>query len=435
MSQRRWTRAGGTVALLEREDALPVVDLALRFPLGSLGDPEGKGGCLRLMARLLRRGPRGMDEAAVEEAIARLGARLAVGITRESVELHGTVLAEQAPAFAALLGRLIAAPAFRVRDLARAKREVRAELADARDDDGALAARHLRDFAFGAHPYGAPTGGTEASLRRVTRADLVEAHARALGTGGTLVGAAGPLDRAQADALFDALLDGVPRRQVRRPRVRAPGPPRGRRLRIVHRPGRQQVQLGLATLGTQRRDPHRLALLVAETAFGGTFASELTHEVRSVRGWSYYAGSTLRAGARRELLEIWSHPAAHDAAACAAREIELLERWAQHGPRPSDLRRAKTYLIGSRAFDEETAARRLELAMLRETGDALPGFRTAVRRVSRAAATEAVRRRIQPRDLAMVAVGDRRQLVPALGALPGVASVEVVDARKPLRRS
>ncbi len=432
---KRWTRRGGSTALLEATDALPIVDLALRLPVGSLADPPGKGGALRRMARLLRRGPRGMDETAVEEAIARLGGRLALGITRESIELQGTVLAEHAPAFASLVGRLLAAPAFRARDLARAKREIRAELADVRDDDPSLAARHLRDLAFGDHPYGAPTGGTVASLRRVRREDLVEAHARFLGTGGRIVGAAGPLDRAQADALFDAMLVGVPRRRVPRPWVPATRFPRGRRVRIVHRPGRQQVQLGIAALGTHRRDPERLPLLVAETAFGGTFASELTHEIRSVRGWSYYAGSTLRAGGKRDLLELWAHPATEVAAACAERELELLARWAADGPRPEDLRRAKTYLVGSRAFDEETAARRLELAFLQEIGGAVGGFRTAVRRVTRASAAKAVRRRIQPRDLAIVAVGDRRVLRPALEALSGVSSVEVCDARRPLQRS
>ena len=434
MSARRWTRPDGSVVLLEATDALPVVDLALRLPVGSVADPPGKGGCLRFMARLLRQGPRGMHEAEVEEAVAHLGARLAVGITRESIELQGTVLAEHAEAFAALLGRLLAAPAFRTRDLARAKREVRAELADARDDDGALAARHLRDLAFGAHPYGAPAGGTAASLRRITRTDLIEAHARVLGTRGLVLGAAGPLDPAGADALFDALLAGVPRRRVPKMRVAATRFPRGRRVRVVHRPGRQQVQLGIAALGTHRADPLRVPLLVAETAFGGTFASELTHEIRSVRGWSYYAGSSLRVSAKRDLLELWSHPAPDVAVPCAARKLALLERWRAEGPRPEDLRRAKTYLVGSRAFDEETAARRLELAFHRETGGAVAGFRTAVRRVTRARAKEAVARRIQPRDLAIVAVGDRRQLAPALAALPGVAHVEVADARRPLRR-
>ena len=113
------------------------------------------------------------------------------------------------------------------------------------------------------------------------------------------------------------MLVGVPRRRVPRPWVPATRFPRGRRVRIVHRPGRQQVQLGIAALGTHRRDPERLPLLVAETAFGGTFASELTHEIRSVRGWSYYAGSTLRAGGKRDLLELWAHPATEVAAACA----------------------------------------------------------------------------------------------------------------------
>ncbi len=428
-------RAQGLRVFLEENHELPLVDLVIRIEGGSLSDPERLAGLTRVMGRLYRRGTRRMNGAAVDAQVAALGGRLAVTIGREALTLHGSVLARNVEPFVALVAELLRAPAFRGRDLARAKRRIKANLAALADDDHGLASRHLRGLVFGEHPYGRPLGGTHDSIGRITRADLIAHHERSWRAAHIRLGAAGAIDEASLRTLLARHFADVPRGRYVAPRAGAPKRTRGRRLLIVHKPDRTQTQLGVGTLGIKATDSLYFPFYVADTAFGGMFSARLMQAIRAERGWSYSAYSVVGAARQRELWRMWTHPSVERARDCLALQLELLEEWVEGGLRAEEVRRAKRYLIGSRCFDEDTAYRRLDLAMsvaaLGQGKAHLGGYRKAIAEVDRAAASEAVRRRLRPWDLGIVAVGDATRLADALGSLPGIVQTRVVpfDAR------
>lgn len=415
--------------LVESSDDLPLVDLAIKIRGGALGDPAGKEGLTRVMARLLRRGTRTMSSEAVDAEIARLGARLSITISREIVGVHASVLARNVEPLVALVAELLFEPAFRNADLARAKRRIRANLISLRDDDHALASRHLNAFLFGDHPYGRPTGGTHASVGRIRRGDLQARHQELWTKGNVLFGAAGAIDDHELGRLVRTYFGAATGRRSRKPRLGVPKMERGRRLLIVDKPGRTQTQLGVATLGVKLSDPLYVPMLVADSAFGGMFTSRLMQEVRATRGWSYSAYSTLGASRQRDAWRMWTHPSVDNARDCLALQLELLEQWVEQGSSADEIRRAKKYLRGARCFDEDTAYRRLDVRMnaaLYGLGEEhQDGFRKAIGAVTRAAARDAVQRRIRARDVAIVAVGDAKRLRTEL-ELPGIAEVRVV---------
>ena len=416
--------------LVESSDDLPLVDLAIKIRGGSLGDPEGKEGLTRVMARLLRRGTKRLSSEQVDAEVARLGGRLTITISREVVGVHASVLARNTEPLIALIAELLFEPAFRAADLARAKRRIRAGLVSLRDDDHALASRHLNRLLFGEHPYARPSGGTHASLGRLRREDIVQRHRTLWSKGNLLIGAAGAIDEGELRALTKRHFGTLGGRRSPAPKLSVPKMPRGRRLLIVDKPGRTQTQLGVATLGAKLRDPYYVPLLVADSAFGGMFTSRLMQEVRAVRGWSYSAYSTLGASRQRDAWRMWTHPSVDNARDCLALQLELLEQWAEKGPTGEEIRRAKRYLRGARCFDLDTAYRRLDVRMTAELyglGDEhQSGYRDAVGGVTRAMAHAAVQKRIRPDDLAIVAVGDAKRLRSELGALPGIRDVRVV---------
>ena len=101
--------------------------------------------------------------------------------------------------------------------------------------------------------------------------------------------------------------------------------------------------------------------------------------------------------------------------------------------RAAEVRFAKRYLIGSRCLDEDTAARRLELA-LDAVQHGFPITRSSernrrIRAVTTRAANESVRQLIRPQHLGIVAVGDAASLAPRLERLPQVDDVTIVKPR------
>lgn len=426
----------GAPVLLEESHALPLVDFVVALRGGALLDPVGQEGLTRMMARLLRRGVRGQPAAEVDQALALLGGRLSVTIARSSIRLHGSVLARNLEPFVALVARLVREPALRTGDLARAKRRIADELRAVRDDDGALADRHLRRLLFGDHPYGLPVGGTLASIRAIRRDDVVAQHARAVHRGAFVFGAAGAVTQDELARLLSAHFADLPTRGRERLTVPAPKIAKGRRVLIVDKKGRSQTQLGMATLGIKAKDPHYFPFAVADAAFGGMFTSRLMQEVRAKRGWSYGASSQIGVGTQREAWRVFSHPSVENAHACAALELELMERYVAEGPTVAELRRAKRFLAGSRCFEEDTAAHRLDLRLSAELfgvgDDHLARYRRSIRAVTREDAQRALQARLKPRDLAIVAVGAADVLGPALGALPGVTEVRTVAFDAPI---
>lgn len=433
MSARFTTTPGGFPLVHESNFSLPLVDFAIVWRAGALGDTEGAEGAARLLARLLRRGTQTLKADAVDERIALLGGRMSVSASREALRVQCTVLARNLEPFLELVASLIVEPALRNADFRRAKRRIIAEIEDAEDDDSTVASHHLRDHLFGEHPYARSIGGTRSSVRRITRSSLIEAHQKKLVRSQLLFAVAGATKTKNFAALIDGHFGSLPKGRASSFRVRATKPVPGRRVRIVDRPGRSQTQLAIACLSAKRSDAQLAELVLGDCVFGGLYSSRLMQAVRGDKGWSYGAYSSLRVATQRDAWSLWTHPAAENAAACAALELDLIDQYLDEGPSASEVRLAKSYLIGNRCLEEDTAAKRVELALdavfVGRDAKFPRGFPKRIRAVKRPDITAAVRRRFSADALSIVAVGDAKVLRPQFEALPGVSEVEIARIR------
>ena len=415
--------------MVETEHALPLVHVGVIVRTGSVHDPRGLEGLTRTTARMLRMGTRSLTAKQVEETIDALGAQLSVGCAPSYVQFGGVVVAHNLEPFFELLSELITAPVFRASDLARAKRETVAELVGVCDDDRALAARHFRGFALGKHPYARSVVGTTRSVRAITRDSVISHYEKHYLRSNVIVSMAGAVEPERARSLVAKYLS-LPSGRAPKLEVPVTTIARGRRLLIVDKPQRTQTQIIVGTLGTHALDPDHTALQVANVVFGGLFTARLTHEIRSVRGLSYGASSSLGHDRQRELWSMWTFPAAKDAHLCLQLQLQLYEHWIAGGVKPSELRRAKSFLVKSHAFEIDTAQKRLDQRIEAELfglpADYFDAFVSRVKRVSVADANAALARRLSRRDLAITVVATAGELEAQLARLPGVRETQVV---------
>jgi len=205
----------------------------------------------------------------------------------------------------------------------------------------------------------------------------------------------------------------------------------GRRLVFVDKPERTQTQVLIGSLGTQPHDEDHHALSVANAIFGGTFTSRLMREVRSKRGWSYGASARLGVDRHRQAFTMWTFPAATDAAACLALELDLLSTFVAKGITTRELSFIKRYLARSYAFEIDTAAKRmhqaLDVELLDLPADYYSGYIAHVEGVTLETANGAVSRRLGAKDLLITVVGTASEILePVRAAIPELASHEVV---------
>lgn len=429
-SAATWETGEGLRVMIEESHALPLVDVELVLRTGSVHDPEGLEGLTRVAWRLVRMGTRRLRGHDVEEAIARLGARLSIEISTSYVAIHGAVIRRNLEPFFELLAGLVRAPAFRAADLTQVRREMLAELVAMRDNDRTLAARSFRRFLFQGHPYGRPVSGTAETLRAIRRSDVVEAYDRFFLGRNMLLAVAGDVTRGAIERLVERHLAGLPGGRPPRDRVPAPKRQKGRRVLVVDKPDRTQTQVFVGTLGCKAGDPHYYPLVVGNAAFGGTFTSRLMQEVREKRGWSYGAYSRMGTDRQRDAWYMWTFPSAHQVVDCIRLELDLLDDLVAHGVSAGDHRFARRYLVNSHCFDVDTAPKRLEPRIDEDIFGLPAGFHhqyeKRVRAVTRTQANEALRRRLSSRDVGIVLTATAKDLVPELEKLPGVRSVETI---------
>jgi zinc protease len=426
----RFHTDAGIPVFMEPSDAIPLVDIDVVLGDGAFWDPPAKAGLTRMSAQMLRRGPRGMLAEEFDAKIEGLGASMAISVSSHSIRVHGAVIERNLEPYLELLGAMLLRPAMRAHDFARLKRRTEAELIEMRDHDRALAGRAMRSHLFGAHPYGLPINGTLDTNAKLKRGDVVARYEQLLKSSPKLIGIAGDVSAEKVRPLLERTLGGLvqPRATAKRP-VPAPKLARGRRVLVVDKPQRTQTQVYLGTLGAKVGEPAFHALLVSNTAFGGTFTSRLVQEVRAERGWSYGAGSKLGADAEREAWTVWTHPAAEQVLDCIALELELVDAWVEGGLTDEELVRSQRYLVKSHAFDLETASKRLEPQL--ETAlyglplDWYPAYRQLVSAVTKDEARVAVREHIASDDLSIVVVATATdELLAGLAKLPRVSVVE-----------
>jgi len=265
----------------------------------------------------------------------------------------------------------------------------------------------------------------------VTREEVIAAHALHFKRGNIVLGIAGDLTEDDAKKYVLPIVDAFPTGTANADPTTDPTFPKGRKLVFVDKPARSQTQILIGSSGTHANDADHMALHVANTVFGGTFTARLMKEVRSKRGWSYGAYARLPIDRRREAFSMWTFPAATDAAACIALEIEMLDELVKKGITDQELGFAKSYLSESYAFDIDTAYKRVRQAVDEEIYGLAADYHTAyvqkILAVTKPEADAALVKRLHPADFVVVVVGTASELKEKIEkAIPGLTSTEVV---------
>jgi zinc protease len=418
---------------LEVDSRIPLVSVSLLFRTGGMADPIGKDGLARLTLRALREGTERLDALAFETALDSLGAELSADVYTTSSAIHAQVLSRNVEGLFDLLGEMLATPRFPAEGLERVKRETVAELEETRDNDRELANLALRRKLFQDHAYGRLAIGRLSTIPTLERADVLGAHARLVRRENVVVGITGDITEARARALTEALSRAFHARTHAAETgltLTEPQMPRGRHLVFVDKPERTQTQVLIGRLGTWAHDPDHMPLIVANAAFGGTFTARLMKEIRSKRGWSYGASSRLAIERVRHSFSMWTFPARETTRECVELELKMLEEFHDKGISERERSFFTKYLTRSYAFEVDTAQKRMAQALdveaLQLPNDYYATYLERLAGVTTAAACDAVRQRLDPRDLCVSVVGTQSDLLESLEDLITFDSVTVV---------
>ncbi|THF63789.1 insulinase family protein [Pseudothauera nasutitermitis] len=404
---QHWTADTGARVYFVESRALPMVDIQVDFAAGGIYAPPERAGVAGLTRSLLDAGTATLDEQAIAERSADIGAILGGSADEEraSLSLRTLSSATEREAAVDLVAELLARPTFPEAVVEREKARAIAGLREALTQPGTLAARAFGPAIYGDHPYGRTS--TEESLAAITRADLVDFHHRHYTARRASIAIVGDVSRAQAAAIAERLTAGLPAGEAPTP-LAQPAQPAARTLRIAHPSAQAHILLGLP--GLSREDPDYYSLLVGNYVLGGGgFVSRLTREVREKRGFAYSVYSHFAPMRVAGPFQIGLQTRADQIDAALGVVHETLNAFIQDGPTEAEIQGARDNLINGFGLRLDSNGKILGyVAMIGFYGlpldwlDAYPGH---IAQVSAAAVRDAFARRIRPEHLVTVVVG------------------------------
>ena len=427
----RATLANGLTVLVLPNRRLPLVDFLLEVKTGSTDDPPGKEGLADLTASLLTQGAGARTAPEIAEAIAFVGGTLDAGAGEERVRISCEVLKKDFGTGLELLRDVTVHPTFPAEEFARKKDETLGAIASAKDEPADIADRELLPFLLGDHPLAHPVLGWEASVKSLTRDDVVAFHRGRFTPDQAMIAVVGDVDpKAVIAALEAAFKDWRPSGEERTagyPPVAATG---RREVRLVARPEATQAQIRLACTGVARNHPDYFPILVTNTILGGGFTSRLVNEIRVVQGLTYSIDSGFRMQKNAGEYVITTFTKNETLRKTIDETIQVVQRLKADGPTQEELDKAHQYLAGQYPLGlqspDDLAARLLDVEFYGLPADYLNTFADRVNAVTLADCRRAAKSYFCTDDLKILVVTN-----PDVGrkALAGLGPLTVSAAR------
>lgn len=294
-TQLSTTASGLKVGLLPKGTRGRVVQARLRLRYGSEQSLMNREMAARFAAELLDKGAAGLTRQQIADQFDRLQASVDFSADNQLLQVNITTKREHLPGVIELVGKLLRTPSFEAQPLEELRRQYLASIERQRKEPDAivanLVARHGNPYPRGDIRHAPSFDETEADVKAVTAAQLVDFQRRFYSAANGEFAAVGDLDPAAVKrALETALGDWRQPAAGPQPYVRVPQPlvaPPAQRF-YERTPDKANANLrGKLAFAINDLHPEFPALEMANYMFGRGGSSRLWTRVREKDGLSY----------------------------------------------------------------------------------------------------------------------------------------------------
>ena len=422
--------ANGLTVIHHHNPGLPLVSSQLVVKSGGAANPAGLPGLAGFTAQMLEEGTATRSALQIADEIAQLGAFMDTGSSDDVSTVSLLALRSTFARALAVVADIVQHPAFPAAEIERQRADRLGSLTQQRDDPETVAALAAAGALFGsAHPKAYGQLGLEPAIRATTREDIAGFWQRHYVPSNAALVVTGDITRAELEALAKSQFGTWPAAAA--PTL-APSEsrPTQARLVVVDQPDAGQTALQVACMGPSRDTPDFAALQVMNGALGGMFSSRLNNNLRETRGYTYgiyshfdydrapapfaveasvqqdATGASVRE-ILREIAAMREQPLS-DAELAAARNAQLLS------------------LPGQFETNADIGASLTELFVYGLAPDYYDQLARALAQVGVEDVQDVARRYLDPDKMIVVAVGERRKILPQLQKL-GLGQPELRD--------
>jgi predicted Zn-dependent peptidase len=343
--------------------ASDIVAIDCLVRVGLRDEPEEHAGIAALMGEVAIRGTERHPAAQMPAAVAAVGGSIEVTPGFDFTELTLSTTRDRFPQALALLAEVLGSPSFEPGAIEAARAALKRRIAGLDDDMTASSYQELLLQMYPTTPYGRPVAGYPSSLDQIGRKELATFYREQYVQNNMVVAVVGNIDTDAAVQQTRKAFDKIPFHPHPAPTPLPPATLARPRVAMRRQPApAAQVMLGaLAPPVTALTYP---TWSVLDAIIGGGKRARLFTNLREKSGIGYMLGSFYQPllGGGHEVAYVVTDAYRADPKTQVPelaldmvrnRILEQFQTLADHGPTDAELRRAKSYVIGSFARQHE----------------------------------------------------------------------------------
>jgi zinc protease len=380
---------------------------------------------------MLQQGTQARNAMQIADEAALLGTTLSSSASMDASSVGSSSLTKNFPGVLDLISDVVLHPTFPPDEVERRRASRLAAFTDERSDPETVVARVGVASLFGPKsPFGYDNSGNEASIKAMTRDDMVNFWKKNYVPNNAALVVSGniPVDdlKAVAESKFGAWKAG----EISKPGVGDLESTKAKVV-IVDRPGAQQTMVRLLEMGVDRATPDYPSLEVMNSELGGLFSIRINLNLREEHGYTYGAGSSFVY--RRSLgYFVVGGGIRTDVTAPAVTEIlKEIHRMMDTQMKPEELSLAKDSqsrsLPGMFETNNGEAGALSEIFVYNLARDYFSTLPERLNAVTAEGAETVAKKYLHPEQLILICVGDRAKIEPELTKLD-LGAVEIRDA-------
>jgi zinc protease len=404
--------------IVATRDAIPAVNISMRFDAGFASDQFGEPGTSSLAMAVLDEGTRKRTSLQISDELDRLGASIGTGSGIDSSGVMLNTLKENLDASLAIYADVVLNPVFPEAELERLRKNLLAQIKQEKTRPVGMALRIFPALLYGdGHAYALPlTGsGTEESVTRISRDSLVAYHDTWFKPNNATMIVVGDTTMAEIKPKLEKLFGNWKAGTVPTKNISDVALHDRERVFLIDRPGSEQSIILAGNIAPAVGDGNEIAIETMNEIIGGSFTSRINMNLREDKNWSYGASSLLLDTRGPRPFIVYA-PVQTDKTMESIAELrrELQEYLGDNPATDEEMDKVKANNTLSLPGRWETAA-----AVLRDIGEIVDygladdywdTYADSVRNLSVDQITVAADEIIKPGNMVWVVVGDRQKI-------------------------
>ncbi|TDE01678.1 M16 family metallopeptidase [Flavobacterium sandaracinum] len=353
--------SGLNVLGIENQE-VPLVQFQLQIKGGMLLEESDKIGVSNMLAELMTKGTKNKTPEQLENAIESLGATINAYATDEAIFISVTTLAKNYNATMALVQEIIVQPRWDAKEFELIKQSTLSQILQQKADPNSIARNEFKKLIYGNESILAYNRiGTESTVKKITLEDLKNYYTKNTAPSVANFQIVGAISKTDVINSLTSLNKDWKSKNITFPKITIGNTITTSKIYFYDVPGAKQsvIRIGYPALAATDANFYPAQIMNYRLG-GGSFASQLTQQLREGKGYTYGISSSFTGSTNKGPFLISSGVRSNVTFESVNLIKEILQQYGKNFSE-NDLEVTKGYLIKSNARAFETLSSKLEM--------------------------------------------------------------------------